>query len=332
MVTYGYFGSNGGCVIDFDPGAGTTNRSPATAAEWFIAKYTQAGALVWVKSLTGSNGYSRSITIDSTGNIVIAGNFPVATVDFDPGAGTVNLPWSAFAVSAFMAKYDSSGDYLWGYSFNQVGGTTFAAGQVITDSSSNIYMAFYENGSTVSVDLDPGAGTQNFTPVNNGSHLVLAKYDSSGNYVAHAVINAGSATTGVIVDMNNGRPLITKDASDNLYLGGAFTGTVDFDAGAGTYSRTSTGAGAANSAFVMSYSSSLAFRWASVANGGTGTGFGPYSYSQSLDYDPLVGTGLILAHTIVSKNNATPTAKIDFDPGAGTTLVNTPAVSYGPVL
>ena len=74
----------------------------------------------WVKSLGGAlNDYGNDIIVDDSGNAYTTGSFQ-RTVDFDPGAGTVNLA-SAGDDDIFVQKLDASGNFLWAKSF---GGTS----------------------------------------------------------------------------------------------------------------------------------------------------------------------------------------------------------------
>ena len=211
----GYFSG----TADFDPGAGTANLTSAGNSDIFFAKYDTAGNYVWAKSI-GSifNDRSYSIAIDGTGNVYITGYFS-DTADFDPGIDTANL--TANGNNIFIAKYDSTGNYLWAKSI-ECNGFSFS---IALDGFSNVHITGYFNGTA---DFDPGSDTVNLTPV-GFIDIFFAKYDTAGNYLWAK--NIGST----IGDRGHS---ITVDGSGNVYITGAFQLTVDFDPGAGTANLT----------------------------------------------------------------------------------------------
>ena len=76
-------------TVDFDPGPGTRNLINADSNDdAFLAKYTPSGQLLWVGQLVGSR--ANSLTLDSSGNVLVTGSFP-GTTDFDLGPGTTTL-------------------------------------------------------------------------------------------------------------------------------------------------------------------------------------------------------------------------------------------------
>ena len=275
----GYFSG----TADFDPGAGTTNLTSAGGNDTFIAKYDSSGALVWAKGIGGtSSDIAASMQIDSGGNSYLIGTFQ-GTADFDPGAGTTNLT-SAGGNDVFIAKYDSTGALVWA---KNVGGTSSDTGSSIAvDSNGNSYVAGTFEGTA---DFDPGAGTTNLTSAGD-TDLFIAKYDSTGALVWAK--NAGGTDTDQAAS-------VTVDSSGNSYVTGIFTGTADFDPGAGTTNLTSAGE---TDAYIAKYDSSGALVWAKNV-GGTG-----FDRAASITIDSSGNSHVT--------GNFTGTA--DFDPGAGT--------------
>jgi hypothetical protein len=125
--------------------------------------------------LAGGNLNIQNIKIDASGNRYVVGNFS-ATADFDPSAGTANLT-SAGGSDIFIAKYNSSGDYVWA---KRIGGTGADQGNSLTlDGSGNVFLTGYFAGT---VDFDPSASTANLISA-GGNDIFIAKYNSSGDYV-----------------------------------------------------------------------------------------------------------------------------------------------------
>ncbi|MEP1906348.1 MAG: SBBP repeat-containing protein, partial [Nitratireductor sp.] len=279
-----YVTGNFSGTADFDPGAGTTNLTSAGSDDAFIAKYNSDGTLAWAKNVGGTDfdiGYS--IEVDSSGNSYVTGTFQ-GTADFDPGAGTTNLT-SAGDSDVFIAKYDSDGALVWAKSVGET--NTDRGNSISVDSSGNSYVTGeFRN----TVDFDPGAGTTNLTSAGNRD-VLIAKYDSDGALVWAKNVGGTSSDTSYSIEV---------DSSGNSYVTGNFSGTADFDPGAGTANLTSAGS---SDVFIAKYDSDGALAWAKNVSGTSGD----EGYSISVD----------------SSGNSYVTGffqgTADFDPGAGTT-------------
>lgn len=168
-----------------------------------------------------------------------------------------------------------------------MGGTLGDYGKSIcTDTSGNVYTIGNFMGTA---DFDPGAGTSNLTSASSDD-IFIQKLDSSGNLVWAKKMGGGSADAGYA---------ITIDASGNIYSTGTYSGTADFDPGAGTSNLTSAGG---YDIFVQKLNSSGDFVWAKQM-GGTAE-----SYGKSISVDA--------SGNIYITGNFNGIA--DFDPGAGT--------------
>ena len=248
--------------------------------------YAWSSAQASVSVFGGTSGdYSRSIAVDSSGNVYTTGYF-YGTADFDPGAGTSNLT-SAGSYDVFVSKLDSSGNFLWAKSF---GGTSSDHGySIAVDSSGNVYTTGNFNGT---VDFDPGAGTSNLTSAGNAD-VFVSKLDSSGNFLW------AKSFGGTSFDISYS---IAVDSSGNVYTTGYFSGAADFDPGAGTTTLTPA---VGPDVFVSKLDSSGNFVWAK-SFGGTSSDYG---YSIAVDSSGNVYT------------TGPFTGAADFDPGAGTTTL-----------
>jgi ribosomal protein S11 len=99
VYTTGYFRN----TADFDPGAEVSNLTSAGDNDVFVSKLDASGNFLWARSM-GGTGSDRGggIAVDASGIVYTTGWFS-STVDFDPGAGTVNLT-SAGARDIFVQK------------------------------------------------------------------------------------------------------------------------------------------------------------------------------------------------------------------------------------
>jgi len=105
---------------------------------------------------------------------------------------------------------------------------------IAVDSSGNVYTTGHFS---YTVDFDPGAGTAELTATEtdiyaDDSDVYVSKLDSSGNYVW------ASGFGGTSDDRGNS---IAVDSSGKVYATGFFSGTADFDPGAGTVNLSSAG-------------------------------------------------------------------------------------------
>ncbi len=283
-------------TVDFDPGPGTANLTATGASDLFVAKYTPAGTLAWVRQFAEQPNLSPGaggIAVDGSGDVVFSGRF-VGTVDFDPGPGTFNLT-AVGTGDPFVAKLDSGGNFVWAKQFAATdtsgGGDAHA---VAVDGAGNVYAGGDFFGT---VDLDPGPGTHNVTGVGS-SNLFVAKLDSSGNFVWGGPF--GHSTRGDGGSVNS----LAVDSAGNVYSTGYFYGTVNFDPTAGSGAANLTEAGTGSDIFVSKLGTDGHFVWAKqfaetgannghgqgVAVDGAGNVYTTGSFQGTADFDPGPGT------------------------------------------
>ncbi len=256
--------------------AGNTSTS-ATDFTVTLASAVTPG-LEWALAFGALDAEVESMTTDAAGNVYTAGQFD-GPVDFDPRSGVFNLT-SAGNGDAFVSKLSSDGNLIWAF---RLGGTgNDDADQIAVDGAGNIYVAASINLASGSVDFDPGPGS---TLVGPGAYI--SKFDTNGNllWVLPLAVNVND---------------IDVDASNNMYMVGTFSGTVDFDPGAPVFNLTASGSG---DFFVMSLTSAGNFVWAKRIGGTQG------DVARSLALDAgsnLCVTGIFFSPTV------------DFDPGVGT--------------
>jgi len=241
-----------GETVDFDPGTGSSILTATNNGSIFIQKFDLNGNLLWAKSTEGTGStFGKSIDIDNSGNIYITGLF-LQTVDFDPGTGTFNLTsQQTNGWDIFIQKLDANGNFNWVKAMN--GNGLKLPNAITIDNSGNVYSTgdFFD-----SVDFDPGTGVTNFTA--NFRDSYVQKLDVNGNLLWVKQIGADRSFS------------IASDVSGNVYITGAFGGTVDFDPGSGVFNMTANGW---DEVFLLKLDGSGNFAWAKSA-GGTGSDLG----------------------------------------------------------
>jgi len=294
----GYFRS----TVDFDPGAGTQNKTAVGLVDIYLLKLNADGDFVSVAQF-GSTGWdtASSIAVDSSDNVLLFGHTP-GTIDLDPGAGIANF--SPSNVDFFIVKLDLNGTYTWSAGFTGANyGYASETGEALaTDSSGNVYATGYYNGT---VDFDPGAGTANMTATGDLDVFVL-KLNSSGALLWAKSLGGSDADYGRSIDV---------DSSGNVYTTGNFGGTVDFDPGSGTENLSSAGGSGDNDIFVSKLNSSGEFVWAKSFVG-TDAGCDPMDFMCSDNYEVGYSIAIDGSSNVYAAGYFVET--VDFDPGSGT--------------
>lgn len=270
-------------TVNFDPGAGTTNRTPKGDRDVFVLKLTPNGDFSWATNIGGdAKDEPISITVDPTNKLLVTGFFN-GTTDFDPGTGT-DTHISKGSDDIFIVKLDAAGAWIWAKTF---GGSASDQGRCIkTDSLGNIFTIGSFQGT---VDFDPGTGITEL--VSNGSlDIFISKLDGNGNLVWAKRMGGSGMDIGLAISITN---------KGYVYATGAFSSTVDFDPGTGTTSLVSNGTW---DVFILALNPSGNFVWAksfggpvadyglSVIADKDGSVYSCGTFGDITDFDP--GTGV----------------------------------------
>jgi hypothetical protein len=204
-------------TVDFDPGPGIHELTSVTINDGYIAKLNANGDFVWAKQLGNYDlQMPQGLAVDASGNIYNTG-YLNGTIDFDPGTGTAEIT-SAGGYDAYIVKLDANGEYVWAKTMGSPGSEF---GRMLSlDAAGNIY---FTGGFEQTVDLDPGTGIHNVTTEGRGD-IFIVKLNSSGNYIWATTIGNSS---------HNYCEAISVTGIDNIYLVGAFMGSLDIYPGPG---------------------------------------------------------------------------------------------------
>jgi len=219
---------------------------------------------------------------DSSGNIYVTGQYS-GTVDFDPGPGVDEHTTDLYNRNAFIAKYDSNGQFIWARTWGSEYGD--CCGRTVTaDSNDCLYVCGDFNDDT---DFDPGPGVDMRSSL--GSSTFLSKFDSSGNYQW--------VRTWQGCDNGWFRPAAAAGGTD-IYVVASFDSTTDFDPGSGVDNHSPVG----NIDVCLSkFDSNGNFMWCRtwggkwgdygfwVAADTTGNVFVVGCFSSTVDFDPGPG-------------------------------------------
>jgi hypothetical protein len=187
---------------------GGGNRTSLGGSDIVLVKFNAAGVYQWDKTFgdVADLQSASGVGIDAAGNIFMGGVFQ----------GSVNFGGGALTTSGerdiFVAKFNSSGTYLWAKKFGSSVEDEFQCLNV--DVTNSVYVACYSLGT-----LDFGGG-----PLTNqgSSDAYLAKLDGNGAHVWSKRFGDAGQQIGRSV---------TSDHWGNVFFGLNFTGNVDMGGG-----------------------------------------------------------------------------------------------------
>ena len=191
----------------------TTIHSYSYYDDIFLAKYSSNGSPIWLKGAGRYNSdVANDVEVDAYGNTFLTGYFYSDTLQFDQ----VSIVSTAFERNGFIAKFDPSGNCLWG---KRMGGTVEDYGKhLAADTNNNVFVVgcFFSPSITFdSITLD------NATGVDSTADLFLAKYDTDGNalWAKRAGGLRDDYAKGVAVGKNNAAVIVGDYKSSSIQFG-----------------------------------------------------------------------------------------------------------------
>jgi hypothetical protein len=172
----------------------------------------------------------------------VAGYF-FGSVDMDFGAGQANIT-SSGQYDAFIAKYNSFGDFIW---VRRVGGTQGdQVNAIFLDNSGGLHVTGFFQGTT---SIFASNGTFNLTSA-GGSDLFMLYFDGTGTLIRNFRIGGTGDENGLAIKMDN---------NSNVYLAGTIgSANVNFNLYGGSQLMSSSGA---LDGFIAKYDFSYGIQW-----------------------------------------------------------------------
>ena len=280
-------------------GAGEANETVLVAVgldDIFVARYTKAGELLWVRQAGGPSEDDEAdggagIVADGVDGVYVTGGFGETAVF---GAGTPNeVALTSLAHDdAFLAKYNYSGDLVW---VVQIGGPGFDGGNgVALGPDSEVYVSGLFG---TSVTFDPGG--PNETTVNGSAgDFFAAQYTTQGSF------NWVTTATG---PSSKRAEHIAADAWGGVYLVGSYQGDITF--GAGEINETTLPVAGEGDLYIARFEDRSTLPEFSLAEEGVwyaSTGFG--DGGRLLTLDPATGAGTLVGNILDYRTNVDLTA------------------------
>jgi len=204
---------------------------------FFIAKYSPAGILQWIKTvIVNAERNNVKLALDSQDNIYINGSFSYQ-VDF----GVAPTLVAKGPQDIFIAKYSSGGNLLYHKSINGTNATVLNTGMT-TGPDNSLYLTGNFLGK-VDFDHSPNLAERNS---NESINMFLAKYDENGNYKWVFRVPDLAGGTGTLINLIFAGELlkvgvqdVKVNSSDEIVVTGAFSTTTNFNGtGCGVNSMT----------------------------------------------------------------------------------------------
>lgn len=289
-------------TVDFNPAGGASRASNSGSMNnAFLSKFAPDGSFEWVQTWGpadgGAEGYS--VAVDTADNAYVVGDFSGSGAYFDNTIGQTPSDWHANHApaadhprmfDAYLAKYDSSGHFVWAKTW---GGEGYDDGPgVAVDSLNNVYVAGMY--ASQHIDFDPAGSGVTDHPAHDDwytTDVFLSKFDSDGVFKWVRTWGGTAGDEGVTVAV---------DAANNVYAGGRLSSTdCDFNPGGSPDVRATNGG---SDAFIAKYGPSGNFIWARTwggtgddAGGGLATDgannvYSGGSFSAVVQFAPAVGS------------------------------------------
>ncbi|HXZ32151.1 MAG TPA: hypothetical protein VEH30_07710 [Terriglobales bacterium] len=210
---------------------GGTTLVSAGGLDIFLAKYGRSGNLLWIVQAggTGDDG-GTDLDLDSAGNIYVTGGFTVSAVFGSTDGKNQTITGGGLGSTTFLAKYTPSGALVWVQTgIATCGGTVNNGFGVAVDRTAD---TVYITGVTQGANTFSSANTtSNIVGGPCTWHMVLVKYDTSGNFEWGQFNNASpnSIPDGMAVDdkhnvyvtgwLEDGTTFFSNDGKDITVVG-----------------------------------------------------------------------------------------------------------------
>ncbi len=233
---------------DFDPAAAAANLSSAltTESDIYTASYTSTGLYNWAFRITSTGPKSiRGLLPMQANRFIVSGDYQ-SSLNTNP-AGTTTFPSQDNKSNGFFSIYQNSNA---SHVFTGITGVNRTAidmtRSVATGANGDVYATGYF---AKTIDADPTAAVQTLASA-GGTDIFVSKYNRSGQLMF--AFRFGST-------LSDQGKCIAVDNSNNVFVAGTFSGTVNFDPSVSPDPAASFTAVAGQDIFVSKYS--LAGQW-----------------------------------------------------------------------
>jgi hypothetical protein len=246
---------------DFDPTGGSFQLT-ATGFDSYLQKFNADGTFAWAVAAS-AEGTASEIEVLADGRVIVAGRS-----DVDATVTLSNSSTVALLKGVFVLEISATGSLTYAYSISVPSPVGYGyVYELTSDANNNVYLGGSIDGIG---DFDLGAGTAN-NAATSAYDAYCVKYNSSFQLQWFRQFG-DDFTPPTGWDKVRG---LAVDAAGNVYAGGEFTWTTDFDiANPGTNVLISDLASQAPSGFLLQWSAAGTLNWVKKIgnnNGGIAT-------------------------------------------------------------
>jgi hypothetical protein len=235
--------------IDVDPGAVEDFRVSQGQFDAFVVSIDSQGRRRWARTWGGvGDDKASDLAVAADGSIHVAGEFE-DRVSFDSGAGLMERT-SNGDFDTYLLKLDATGSIEWVQAYGGVGDNRVGGVAVASDGSIFFTGYFYDG-----VDLDQGTGVDERRSAGGRDVFVLRLGPTGQRLWARTYGGAGEDFAFEIAASSDG----------SSFIGGKFSGRIDFDPGPGVQERTAVEA--EDDAYVLALGPAGDFAWVRMFGG-----------------------------------------------------------------
>ncbi|MES2628307.1 MAG: SBBP repeat-containing protein [Bacteroidota bacterium] len=277
--------------VDYDPSPTATSiLTNQGGQDVFLSSFDKDGKFRWAKGLGGpGTENSNNLTVSDNGLIFLLWSFKSDSIDADPDPVKTAFLKSGGKANVLFSIFNAQGVFQKGAGFSAK--TDAFGSSLVINHQNDVLMTGSFSGD--SVDFDPYESGTNLYSTGTDPSLFMLKMSQNG------VLKWVKAFEQTFSYANS----IAVDRNDNIYVGGAFQGQMDFDPSANPAVRTSKGL---SDFFVAKYSTVGDF--ISVDVGGDGA------------YDQVNSVCTDVNDNVLASGAFTGT--VDFDPGISAYSMN----------
>lgn len=199
-------------TVDADPSSNNYYLNSNGGYAIFFSQYNDDLTFRWAKSIN-SKLQAESSTLFEKDNFYYMGGVFADTTFFDPNNSSSYLV-SKGNWDAFLSKYDINGNLLWANQFGDILAEYLQ--RIYINDLNEIFLIGMFQGT---VDFDPDSSIFSMTSNNGSSDIFISKFDTSGVFYWAKII--GGNYTDYSYDIIGNQ--------NQLYIGGLFSNSVDFD-------------------------------------------------------------------------------------------------------
>lgn len=192
-----------------------------------IQHLSSSGTVLWTKTITAPTLYAIDMDVDGSDNIYIYVGFTTGQVDLDPGPNTTLVdPGKVYA------KYNSNGQFQWGFSLENSTDLSEDYGGVSCDDVGNLYICGDLGQGVYDFDFGPAVNELTVGDFSTGSYMARYRPDGSLAWANIETYYGGFCSSRDIAAMRDGSSFYVVRSLDN---GGPLSSQIDVDYGPGIY-------------------------------------------------------------------------------------------------